>query len=138
MVAVATQSKIDKMMTLGEFETLDAQLRYELIEGVPVKMSPLNEAHGGLGSSIAYALTHKVRDERLGRCFLAETRFVINLNSGCALAPDWVFIRADPMPLSLSKKFSRIVPDVVLKIRSPSDRASNVESKMRMWIDAGV
>ncbi len=54
------------------------------------------------------------------------------------LAPDWAFIRTARLPIQPSPKFSQIVPDAVLEVRSPSDRPREVQEKMLPWIEVGV
>lgn len=135
-IATALAPKI--RMTLSEYEAIDPKLRYELIEGALIEMAPPSEEHGGVGYILTQDMANLVRKERLGMCFLAETRFIIDLSRDTALAPDWAFISTDRLPNGLSKKYSRIVPDAVIEIRSPSDRASEVRKKMELWIEAGV
>ena len=137
-MTVATAFAPKTRLTVSEYEELDSELRYELIEGELVEMAPTSEEHGGVGSNLTYILTHAVRHHKLGQCFGAETGFVIDTVRNIALAPDWAFIRAKRLSESLSEKFSRIVPDAVLEVRSPSDRPVEVRRKMELWVEAGV
>ena len=127
-----------RLLTIEEFERDYFDSRYELIRGELKTMAPTGESHGWSGTDISYAFTHYVKQNGLGRCFLAETGFLVGRNPDSLLAPDWAFIRTDRLPHQPSPKFSHTVPDAILEVRSPSDRVIQVEEKMFQWIEAGV
>ncbi len=135
-VATALAPKI--RMTVREYESLDPELRYELIEGELVEMAPTSEEHGVVGSDLTFQIFYYVRKNKLGKGFGAETGFVIDPIRNTVLAPDWAFIRTVRLPEKLSNKYSRIVPDAVLEVRSPSERTSEVRRKMELCVEAGV
>ena len=128
-----------KPITADDFEKFDPEWRYDLIRGELFPMPPFpSEQHGFVTSDLATELSWYVRSNNLGRTSAAETRFVVEQNPDTAIAPDWAFIAKDRAPKTLSEKFSRIVPDAILEVRSPSDRPGEVEKKMKRWIAAGV
>ena len=123
---------------LSEYEAIDPKLRYELVQGDLVKMSPTSEVHGFVGGDLFLTLSSYVKTCKLGKCASSETGFIININPDSVLAPDWAFISSNRVPEKLSEKFSRVVPDAVLEVRSPSDRPVEVRKKMELWVEAGV
>ena len=128
-----------KPITADDFEKFDPEWRYDLIRGELFPMPPFpSEQHGFITSDLATELSGYVRRNALGRTSAAETRFVIEQNPDTSIAPDWAFIAKERAPKVLSEKFSRLVPDAILEVRSPSDRKSAVETKMKRWIAAGV
>ena len=137
-MAVATALTPKTRMTLMEYEALDPHLRYELIEGELVEMAPTGEQHGGVTYKLPLEPSYFVKKKKLGLSFGAETGFVIDVGRNTVLAPDWAFICADRLPENLSEKFSRVVPDAVLEVRSPSNRPVQVRRKMELWVAAGV
>ena len=127
-----------RLLTVEEFEREYFDSRYELIRGELKEMAPTGESHGWSGTDISYAFTHHVKQNGLGRCFLAETGFLVGRKPDSLLAPDWAFIRTARLPIQPSPKFSRIVPDAILEVRSPSDSLREVRDKMEQWLEAGV
>ena len=128
-----------KPITADDFEKFDPEWRYDLIRGELFPMPPFSsEQHGFVTSDLSLELTLYVKRNNQGRTFAAGTRFVIEQNPDTALAPGWAFIARERAPKIPSEKFSRIVPDAILEVRSPSDRGSEVVKKMNRWIAAGV
>lgn len=128
-----------RLVTAEEFEQYPSDCRLDLIEGDLIPMPPQpGEQHGFAANRLSMYASLYVVQNRLGACFAAETRFVIQRNPDTALAPDWAFISRERLPEHLREGFSHIVPDAVLEVRSPRDRRAEVEQKMRRWIDAGV
>jgi Uma2 family endonuclease len=63
------------------------------------------------------------------------------LPSGAARSPDasWVDrARLAEVTREQKRKFTRLCPDFVVELTSPSDRLSRVQQKMREWIENGV
>jgi Uma2 family endonuclease len=128
-----------RRVTAEEFEQYPSDCRLDLIEGELVPMPPMpGEQHGAVAFDVSYELAHYVKEHKLGRCFAAETRFIIRRNPDTAIAPDWAFISHERLPERLRTGFSDIVPDAILEVRSPGDRPAEVAQKMRRWVDAGV
>ena len=127
-----------RLLTIEDFERDYFDSRHELIRGELKEMPPSGESHGWSGTDLSYAFTHYIKQNGLGRCFLAETGFLVGRNPDSLLAPDWAFIRTIRLPIQPSPKFSQIVPDAVLEVRSPSDRPREVQEKLLQWIEAGV
>ncbi len=128
-----------KPITAEDFEKFDPEWRYDLIEGELERMPPPPGAeHGSLTMRLAWYSSGYVYDRRLGECFTAETRFVIERDLDTVLAPDWAFVRADRLPPTLPKGMLELAPDIVLDVRSPSDRAPDVARKVALWLRAGA
>jgi Uma2 family endonuclease len=53
-------------------------------------------------------------------------------------AADAAFVRADRLPPPDQEGFSRLAPDLVVEVVSPSDRMTDVTAKAMMWLDVGV
>ena len=133
-----------KLVTAEEYEQMESlfkarDVRMDLIEGrlVEVTSMPGGE-HGGITYDFGFEIGIFVRQHKLGRCFTAETHFVIAFNPDTSIAPDFAFIRADRVPTPLPKKYFRLTPDLVLEVRSPGDTTPKSQAKMNRWIQAGV
>jgi Uma2 family endonuclease len=126
-------------ITADEFEKFDPEWRYDLIRGELIPMPPMpGEEHGAIANLFTVYVGIHVIQQRLGGCFAAETRFVIEQNPDTAIAPDWAFIARERLPKKRSPRFSRIVPDAVLEVRSPGDNRREVLEKVQRWLAAGV
>jgi Uma2 family endonuclease len=67
-----------KLMTAEELARMpDDGYRYDLIEGVLIRMSPANLEHGQLAAEVARRLGNFVRPRRLGIVVGAETGFLL-------------------------------------------------------------
>lgn len=112
--------------------------RCELIAGVPKIMSPSGGEHGALAADIIAILANHVRPTKLGRCFGAETGFVIARGPDTVRAPDAAFVKQNRIEeLGISKKYFPEPPALAVEIVSPSDPAPEVHEKAQMWIEAG-
>ena len=127
-----------RLLSIEEFERDYYDSRYELIRGELTAIAPTGESHGSSVFDIGFHIGAYVKKNRLGRCFGAETGFLVGRNPDSLLAPDWAYVKTNRLPFEASPKFSQIVPDAVLEVRSPSDRPRNVQAKMEQWVEAGV
>lgn len=85
--------------------------------------------------AILYQFAHQ---RELGEVFAAGTGFVLSTDPDTVRAPDVAFVAADRLPLGdLPAGYMRLAPDFVVEVVSPSDTASDLQSKVCMWSDAG-
>jgi Uma2 family endonuclease len=128
-----------KHITVEEFETMSLDGRWELIDGELVEMSPSAEGPSNISASIVGLLWQHIHPNRLGRVYTAEGGFVLFPDRATVRAPDAAFVRADRVPHGDARKhFSRLAPDLVVEVLSPSDRTSDVVAKIEMYREAGV
>src|SRR5258707_7326712 len=126
-------------ITAEEFEKFNPEWRYDLIQGELRPMPPMPGAeHGRLTFEFSLDVGLFIRDTKAGTCFAAETRFVIEHNPDSAIGPDWAFVARERMPEKTPTGFLDLVPDIVLEVRSPSERKNDVVRKVNRWIMAGV
>ena len=128
-----------KLMTADELLMLpDNGKRYELIEGVLNEMSPPGTAHGHTAMRAGAILFNFVHQRDLGEVFAAETGFILSTNPDTVRAPDAAFVAAERLPTGdLPVGYLRLAPDLVVEVVSPSDTASELQSKVFTWLDAG-
>lgn len=128
-----------KLITAEEFEKFDPDWRYDLIRGELRPMPPMPGAeHGTTTYDLAFEIGAFVRQHKLGRCFAAETRFTIERNPDTSIGPDFAFVAKERLPKKMPKGFLELAPDLVLEVRSPSDRKREAGEKMERWLRAGV
>ena len=136
-MSVALKSRL---MTAEEFAEIEDCGDFDLIQGELVPMPPPEPSfdHGVATMSLSARVSIFVEDNDLGLCFAAETRFVIEYDPDTAIGPDFAFLAKERVPSPRPKGFGRMAPDLILEVRSPSDREAKAVEKMERWIRAGV
>lgn len=128
-----------KLMTVEEFMALpDDGWQYELIEGVPHRMPSAGREHGEIETEFIFQLRTHVATQGLGRIYPGDTGFFFDQNPPTVRGPDVAFVRTDRLPPGERKGFLPVVPDLVVEIVSPSDRAPHVADKIEFYLDRGV
>lgn len=84
-------------------------------------------------------LGHFIRQNKLGRAFLAETGFKIATNPDTVLAPDIAFVRRERISQDgLPSGYFPGAPDLAVEVVSPNDRVYEVDDKVERWLEAGA
>ena len=112
--------------------------RWELVGGEVREMTPPGGEHGAFTDNLGFALGSRVRAAKLGRVFAAETEFMLSRNPDTLPAPDIAFIKAERVPQPLPRGWLTTVPDLVVEVVSPSDRAGDLQERVADWLGAGV
>lgn len=119
-------------------ELPDDGWRHELIEGELSTMPPAGWQHGRVTNRLTRFVDRHVEANHLGECVAAETGFVLRRDPDTVRAPDLAFVRAGRLPDKNERKFSTVIPDLVIEVVSPSDRAGEVNQQALSYLDAGV
>jgi Uma2 family endonuclease len=127
-----------KLMTAEELIALPKDgFRYELRAGELHKRMPAGEEHGLTSMAFGWRLAQFVGEHDLGRVYAAETGFKLAVNPDTVLAPDVAFVRKGKLT-QVQKGFSNVVPDLAVEVVSPSDVYTEVEDKVKEWLEFGV
>ena len=128
-----------KLMTADELLMLpDDGKRYELVEGVLNETALAGAEHGLTAMEVGVLISQFVHARELGAVFAPGTGFVLSLDPDTVRAPDVAFVAADRLsPDDLPDSYLRLAPDLVVEVVSPSDSASELQSKVFTWLDAG-
>lgn len=127
-----------RVYTTADLEEMPHDARYELIRGELYLMPNNSAEHGNKTALISAYVTIFVAQHNLGKCFAAETRFVIAENPDTTLAPDFAFISNSRQIVIPPTGYLRIAPDLIVETRSPSDRRREFALKIVQWISAGT
>ena len=108
-------------------------------QGEIIIMPPTGLETGFRNSDLSAQLRNWAKSDGRGKVFDSSTEFI--LPSGAARSPDASWIdnkRLAALTRDQKRKFTRICPDFVVELTSPSDRLPTVQKKMAEWIENGV
>ncbi len=111
--------------------------RCELVCGELIRMPFAGYEHGAVISNVAGLLGTFVSQAGLGQVVGAGTGFHIAHDPDTVRAPDVAFVAADRLPSPEPKGFFPGPPDLAVEVVSPDDRDSEVQAKVKSWLDAG-
>jgi Uma2 family endonuclease len=112
--------------------------RIELLRGEVIEKAPVSLRHASLVGNLLLDVGAFVRKHNLG-LIGPEGGFVLERDPDTLLAPDIAFIRNDRLPPDEDwDTFPELVPDLVIEVVSPSDRANDVYDKTRTYLEVGV
>ncbi len=131
----------DKLYTSEEFLEIsrDTSRVYELTKGRLTIMSPAGRNHGKLALRIGARIQVFVDENDLGEAYAAETGFKLETEPDTVLAPDVSFVNKERLPAGeMTAGFLPGPPDLAVEVVSPSERASEVQTKVKAWLTHGT
>jgi Uma2 family endonuclease len=130
------------LMTVKDAEEVQSILKeaghdyqIELEDGKIIVMGPSDIVSSEIGSLLIRLLGNWIYPRRLGRIFDSAGGFILpdtNLT-----APDVSFVRAQRLRRSI-RYFAEMVPDLVVEIKSQSDRIKTIEKKILRFVELGA
>ncbi len=105
-------------------------------KGEYIIMSPTGEGGSEKNVEIVFELELWNRRGRHGRVTESNGGYVLPDTS--MRAPDAAFTSKERMAQVASRRFSRVPPDFVIELRSPSDSLATSQAKMESWLRNGV
>ena len=129
------------LVTAEEFVRLHGdESRIELVKGRIVKFPMPGAIHGQVCGSASAMLHAFVKQHNLGRVLSNDTFIRTNKDPDSYRRADVCFISYELLPKEqkLPKGPLEIAPEVVIEVRSPSDRQSDIQIKMWEYLRAGV
>jgi Uma2 family endonuclease len=129
-------------LTVADLEQLqgilcEAHLDYqlELVDGKIIIRGPSDIVSSEIGAEFGTLLLNWVKPRKLGRVFESSGGFILP-NSNLT-APDVSFVTADRLKQS-KRYFAELVPDLVVEIKSQSDRLKPLREKIQSFIKSGA
>ncbi len=125
-------------LTIADLEKLQTQhpdLKFELVDGDILIMSPSDYCSEEVGGELLRLLANWVKPRKLGRVTGSSAGFI--MPNGDLLAPDVAFVSADKLRES-PRSYAEIVPDLVVEIKSSTDKIKKLTRKIERFIELGV
>lgn len=129
-------------LTVADLEQLqgilcEAHLDYqlELVDGKIIIMGPSDIVSSEIGLEFGSLLRNWVKPRKLGRVFESSGGFI--LPNSNVTAPDVSFVTASRLKQS-KRYFAELVPDLVVEIKSQSDRLKPLREKIQSFIELGA
>ncbi|MEG4417939.1 Uma2 family endonuclease [Microcoleus sp. LAD1_D5] len=128
-----TVADLEELQAILSEANLDYQL--ELVDGKIILMGPSDIVSSEIGLEFGRLLGNWVKPRKLGRVFESRGGFI--LPNSDIRAPDVSFVVAARLKQS-KRYFAELVPDLVVEIKSQSDRLKPLREKILSFIELGA
>ena len=132
-MSTMTVKDVEQVQTAFSEAGLDYQI--ELEDGILSIMGPSDIVSSEISSRLIAFLFAWVNPRRLGRVFDSAGGFIMPDTN--VKAPDVSFVRAARLRQS-PRYFGQLVPDLVVEIKSQSDRTQPLETKVLKFVELGA
>ncbi len=136
-------------LTIKDLEQLQSQnrdWRMELVEGNIIVMGPSDYESDEIGSRLLTFLNIWVMPRKLGRMTGSSAGFILpSIETDETMgdpekrnlrAPDVSFVRAERLKKT-QRDFVQLVPDLMVEVKSKSDRLKPLEEKIKLFLKLG-
>lgn len=138
-VATPVAVVLPTLLTAEEFAWREDNHRVELVKGVVEVCGATPLLHGYVCSNASCLLGNFVEANGLGRVMTCHTWVQTERNPDTIRGTDVCFFSYERLPRGeIPEGILDQVPELVIEVRSPSDRWKNVMEKMIEYLDAGV
>ena len=127
-------------MFLDYVQQIDDRI-VELVEGVVIDMSRPGWEHGEILMMLATRIHSHVLENDLGRVAVGDTGFVLERRDDgkdTVRGLDLAFVSKERASERLSSGWTTIAPDLAVEVISPSNKAGDIELKIRQLLRAGT
>ena len=132
---MSTMTVKDVVQVQTAFSEAGLDYQIELEDGILSIMGPSDIVSSEIGSILIRLLGNWVYPRRLGRVFDSAGGFIMPDTN--VKAPDVSFVRASRLRQS-PRYFGQLVPDLVVEIKSQSDRLKPIETKVLKFVELGA
>jgi Uma2 family endonuclease len=113
----------------------DNDYQIELQEGNILIMGPSDIESSEIGAELIRLLGNWIKPRKLGRIFDSSGGFIMPNTD--LRAPDVSFVSAQRLKRTV-RDFGNLVPDLVVEIKSKTDRVSKLEDKLKLFLELGA
>ena len=139
--APAPAAAPEPLLTAEEFMKLhDSETRVELFRGRVVRYAMPQGPHGYICSNAGGIIRNFARAHKLGRVFTNDTFVRVRLKepTDTVRGADVAFVSYAKMPPGDVPAGALPAPELVIEVRSPSDRIAQLSAKASEYLEAGV
>lgn len=128
-----------KLLTGTDLLTMGDPGPCELVKGRLVLAKPAGMRHGGIEGNFYYVLRNFVEERKLGKVLVGEVGVYTGRDPDTVRGADVLFLSKGRYARLKGKTgFLAVAPDLVVEIRSPSERQGKVLKKVREYLARGV
>ncbi|WGV25196.1 Uma2 family endonuclease [Halotia branconii] len=133
------------LLTIKDLEQLHTEhpeWQMELVEGKIIVMGPSDYESEEIGGRLITFLNNWIMSRKLGRVTGSSAGFILpSIKEGDSekrnlRAPDVSFVRADRLKKT-KRDFVELVPDLMVEVKSKSDRIKPIEEKIQLFLQLG-
>ena len=130
----------EALMTVEEFAAAtDDGRRTELVRGRTIEWPPPGFLHGIVCAKVAFLLMTCLNDRGLGRIATNDSGIITRRDPDTLRGADVAYYSFARLPLeSTPRRYPDIAPDLVIEVRSPSDRWPDLLAKVAEYLEIGV
>jgi Uma2 family endonuclease len=126
---------------LEQLQTEHPEWQMELVEGKIIVMGPSDYESEEIGTRLSTFLNIWVMSRKLGRVTGSSAGFILpsieeDSEKRNLRAPDVSFVKADRLKKT-KRDFVELVPDLMVEIKSKSDRIKPLEEKIQLFLQLG-
>ena len=131
---------VETLLTAEEFGNMpDDGRRAELIRARIVEMPPPGYDHGEICAEVAYWITAFAKPRRIGRVVANDSGVVTIRDPDTVRGADVAYYSYARIPKGRSiRGYPEIAPELVIEVRSPSDRQVDIDEKVAEYLAAEV
>lgn len=128
-----------KLFTAEEYAALpDLGRPTELVRGRIVDMNRPFPRHGQVCAAVSYALQRYLEDHDIGHVIINDPGVVVERDPDTVRGPDVAFLSYKRAPKGpLPDDYLEAAPELVVEVRSPTDRWGKLLSKVGEYLTAG-
>lgn len=143
---IGTQTPTAELMTAEQLLAYHApNQRVELVRGRLMVCEPPGWQHGEVTVRVAMAIGNHLVEEQhrngwasaRGRLAAGDPGFTLSRAPDTVRAPDVAYVSRERHSAPLPWGFPELAPDLAVEVRSPTDRAGNMQATVADWLEAG-
>ena len=128
-----------KLLTAAEFAARPGHGPVELVNGVIQELPVPEQLHGWLCALLGTAIFNWATEHDLGRATSNDSFVKTRMDPDTVRGGDWCYFSYDRIPRGqFPGGMLDVVPNLVLEVRSPSDRLNALMAKTLEYLAAGV
>ena len=133
-------ASVETLITAEEFGRMpDDGRRTELVRGRIVELPPTNYRHGTVCGEFHFLLRLWLQDHDLGRVVINDSGIVTQRDPDTLRGADIAYHSYARLPKGFyPKQYPDVAPEIVIEVRSPSDRWRDIHAKVAEYLNIGV